>query len=203
MIGRNRQVELISQATDNVQIGHSWFDHQDVGPFIHVQGGLPHGLTAVSRVHLVTASIPELRRTVCRIPERTVKGRGIFHRIGHNGHVMKIIFIQGTADLAHSSVHHIRRRNHICARLGMGQGSPGQQFQGGVVIHVITVQAAAMAVVCVLTQADIRDHRQIRGRVLQFLNRLLNNTVLSMSAGPHSVFFFWQTEENDGTYPNL
>ena len=110
--------------------GHYTYAEVPVGEWVRVLfdgarndydklGHLAQGFVRVSGVHLMAASVTKGRSRFGCIAERPVKGRGIFHCIGHDGHIMKIIFIQDTADLTHPPVHHIRRGHHVGSRLGV------------------------------------------------------------------------------------
>ena len=79
----------------------------------------------------------------------------------------------------------------------MGQGRFGQQVQSGVVIHGLAVDKAAVAVVGVFAQADVRDHHQVRQLVLNGFNRALNDAVLGVGLGPQRIFFRWDAEKDD------
>ena len=187
------------QAADDVQVGQRRLDHEDVRALVHIQGGLAQRLLAVGRVHLVTAAVAELGRAFGRVPERTVEGRGVFDRIAHYRHHVVRVLVQGSADLAHPAVHHVRGRHHVRSGLGMGQRCLGQQFQGSIVVHLLSSQAAAVAVVGVLAEADVSNHAHVRGPVLQFADGLLNDAVASVGSGAEAVLLFWQAKQDHRT----
>jgi len=114
-----------------------------------------------------------------------------------------VVFIKGGTDFSHSAVHHVGGGNHVCSGLGMGEGGLGQDLKGGVVVHRVADQAAAVAVVGVFTEADIGGHHDFRGLVLQLLDGPLDNAVLGMGAGADSVLFFGDAKENHGLYTQL
>src|SRR6476660_795474 len=67
----------------------------------------------------------------------------------------------------------------------------------------VTMSHAAMAVVGILTQANIGDHSQV-GRVLFHLpDRILNNAVFGVSFAGLFIFRFRNPKEKDGLDPRF
>jgi hypothetical protein len=48
IVGRHRQIDLLPEAADDIQVGQGRFDHDDVGALLHVHGGLADGFLALA-----------------------------------------------------------------------------------------------------------------------------------------------------------
>ena len=102
------------------------------------------------------------------------------------------------------AVHHRRRRDDVSARLGLAHGRPGQQLQGRVVVDAAIVDdEAAVAVVGVLAEADVRNHGDIRGGLLDDAHGLLDYPIRLVGLTPHRVLVGRYPEEEDGGYVQL
>lgn len=53
MVGSNRQVGVVSEEANDVQVGHAGLDHHDVGALRLIQSGFPQSFPVVSGVLLV------------------------------------------------------------------------------------------------------------------------------------------------------
>lgn len=78
----------------------------------------------------------------------------------------------------------------------MGEGLPGQELQGLVVVHVAVLDDAAVAVVGVLAHADVGDDRQPRHLFLQGPDRLLNDAVLGVGVAANGVLGLGDAEQD-------
>ena len=67
----------------------------------------------------VARAITETGRAARRLAERTIKAAGSFHRVAHDGDMLKIILIERGSDRPHHAVNHTRRRDHIGSRFSM------------------------------------------------------------------------------------
>ena len=104
--------------------------------------------------------------------------------------------VQLLTDGAHAAVHHIRRSHHIGTRLHMRQSGSAQQFQGGVIVHVVSAEHAAVSVRCVLAHAYIRDVIQLRKQTLCFPQGTLHNTVLGIRLASLFVLYRRNSEKH-------
>src|SRR4030095_7036621 len=107
-----------------------------------------------------------LRRAFGSVAKRTVKAQRELGRITHNAGLIETGSIEGLANSANATVHHIARRHHVCARCGMGEGSFNEKLYRLVVenMEMVPVDAryATVAVAHVFAQADVGDRNEIR-----------------------------------------
>jgi hypothetical protein len=73
VIGGNRQIELIAQLGDDIEVGYRRFHHQNICAFVHIEGRFAQGLAAVGGIHLVAAPVAELGCAIGGISEGSVK----------------------------------------------------------------------------------------------------------------------------------
>ena len=104
-------------------------------------------------------------------------------------------------------VHHVGRRHHVRAGVGIGQRGLDERLQRDVVLHLAVLHDPAVSVVGVRTEADIGHHDQIvaelrleppqggRDRAGGISRR---NSVRSLGAGVSGL-----AEQQDGTDPGL
>ena len=132
-------------------------------------------------------------------------------------------FVQFGADGCHATVHHVARRDHVRARLGVAGGRVRQQFQRRVVqdfhwsaghrpggfrvfssvpspFPALRPDNAAMAVFHVFAQADVGDDQQRRQFLFQQPDGLLDNAVLRVSAGGPGVLFVGNAKKQNGRH---
>ena len=104
----------------DVEVGQAGLDHDHVGAFGDIELGLAQRLLGVGRIHLIGALVArERRRGADRVAERTVEGRGVFRRIGHDRHVREGGPVERGADGADPSVHHVGGRDDVAPGLGL------------------------------------------------------------------------------------
>ena len=89
VVGRHRKVEFLPDGADDVQVRKRRFDHDDIRPFLDVEGRLPDRFPGVGRVHLVGFAVSELGGGFGGFAEGTVKTGGMFGRIGHDREVLQ------------------------------------------------------------------------------------------------------------------
>ena len=133
----------------DVQIGHARLDHHHVGALGQVQGDLPQGLVRVAGVHLVAVLVagPEARLRAHGVAKRAVVAGRVLRRVRQDAGVAVPGALQGVPDLADPAVHHVRRGDHVGARVRVGQGLAHQHLDGLVVQDVAgVVDEAVLAV---------------------------------------------------------
>ncbi len=80
---------------------------------------------------------------------------------------------------------------------GVAHRDPAQDLEGGVVVHGLAAQHAAVAVAGVLAAADVGDQQQIGVALAQPAERALHDAVLGEVLGPDVVLRGREPEEND------
>ena len=83
---------------------------------------------------------------------------------------------------------------------GLTHGGAGQPFQGGVVVHGLTVKHAAMTMVGVFAKAGIADDAHVRQGRLDGPDRVLDRPLVVPGAGTFRVFARRQAEQQHGRY---
>ena len=85
----------------------------------------------------------------------------------------------------------------------MGEGGPGQDLQGLVVVHLMAAEDAAVAVVGVLTHTHVGDDIEVGVLGLDGPNGLLDHAMLVPGRGAHGVLVGGQAEEDTPAHPRL
>ena len=70
--------------------------------------------------------------------------------------------VEGPADRADPPVHHVGRRDHVAAGLGLDQRLADQDGERRVVDDVAVLEQAVMAVGRVGVEGDVADHAELR-----------------------------------------
>ena len=198
VVDGNGAVDAVPGLTDDIEVGHGRLDHDDVGTFVEVEADFLHGFPGIGRIHLILAAVTELRGRIGGIAEGTVKSRGVFDGVGHDGYVLEAVFVEGRADGGDTAVHHIRRGDDIGAGLCLADGRPGQKGQGRVVIDVMAAEFAAMAVAGVLAKTDIADDDQTGQFLLDGFHGPLYRALWVPGRRARFILVFRQTEDFDG-----
>ena len=111
--------------------------------------------------------------------------------------------IQNPSDTCYPPVHHIRRSNHICARLYLGQGRLCQKFQRPVIVHLLTAEHAAMSMGGILAHAYISNQIQIRADLFRLAKCFLHNPVLRVGAAAQLILPVRNPKQHHGTHPGV
>jgi hypothetical protein len=116
----HRQVSVVLEAADDVEVRHAGLDHEDVGALVGVEVGLEQRLAAVGRVLLVRLLVAEPGVRVEGVAERPVVRRRVLGRVRHDAHVREPLRVERRADRADAAVLHVRRRDDVRAGPGLG-----------------------------------------------------------------------------------
>ena len=179
----------------DVQIRQARLDHHHVRALLNVQGDFPQGLIGVGGIHLIGpfAFLAQVGARSQGVSERVVKPGGVFGGVSQQTSVLMAVGVQGPANGAYAPVHHVRRRDDVDARRGLGQGLFDQDFYGGVVGHTaLVIQQPVVAVGGEGIQGHIRDHAQARRGGLHGLGRDLRQALRVEGLSPvRGLFFLW------------
>ena len=146
-------------------------------------------------IHLVAPAVAKGGGGAGGVPEGAVEGGGVLGGIGHNGGVFVAVFIQDFPNGGNPAIHHIRGGHHIRSCLDVGQGGFAQNRQGFVIVHGMTMDNAAVAVVGVLAHAHIGDHIALGISSLDGADALLDNAVGIPGGGAAGVLVGGNTKE--------
>ena len=178
VVGGHREPGLALDAVDQVEVRQGRLDHHHVGAFLDIHDGLAHALVGVRGVHLIRLAVAELRRRLGRLAERPVEGRRVLGAVREDGHVLVVLVVESGADGGDAAVHHVRRRHHIDARLGVAESGLGQKFDAQVVVDTaILAHDAAVTVTHILTETDVGDDRELRDVLLDRPDRHLHDAL--------------------------
>src|ERR1044071_6682178 len=98
MIRRKRNIKSIANHPQDIEVNRGGLNHQDICAFGVVELSLTHRLARVWRVHLVSAPVAKLRRTLRCSTRRTREPRPILDGIRHNGGVLEPLAVQHFAN---------------------------------------------------------------------------------------------------------
>ena len=82
----------------------------------------------------------------------------------------------------------------------MGKGDLGKYIQGGVVVHLISFEDAAVAVAGVLAKTHIGNDGKLGPGVLDRPHGLLDGAVFRVRLRAALIFFLRQAEQQDAWY---
>ncbi len=123
--------------------------------------------------------VAERRSPLGGVSERPVERGCVLDCVGEHRHALEPRAVERGPDRSDHAVDHPARGHDVSACLGMGEGDAGQELERLVVQQVpVLVQHAAVAVIRVLAEADVGDDDEIRARVLEAADRLLDDAVL-------------------------
>ena len=197
LVGADRHVEAGAGGGQDVQRGHRRLDQQHVRALGDVGVHLAHGLAAVRRVHLVAAPVAERRAWSRRRRGTGRRTRRRSWRRRRGSRCPGGRRVQARADRGDLAVHHPAGGDDVRAGLGLARGRPGEQLDGGVVVHpAVGEERAAVAVVRVLAQAGVGDQDEVEVRVAEPAQRLLDDAVRDPAAGPDGVLVGRQAEQD-------
>jgi hypothetical protein len=161
LVGGDRLPEFHLHPGDHVEVRERRFQDDDVGALREIDLDLAQRLRHVAGVHLVTATIAELRRGIGGVAKRSVEGRAVLRGIRHDAHPLEPALVERLPDRAHAAVHHVRGSHEVGAGGGVRQRRLHQLRDGHVVDDLLAVEDAAVAVRGVLAEAHVGDHHQV------------------------------------------
>ena len=203
LVGAHGQVEAGACFADDVEVGHGWLHEQHVGAFRDVLFNFPHGFAEVGTVHLVGATVAELRSGVGGVAEGAVEGGGEFRGVAEDGRVVFAGFVDCCAHGGDAAIHHVAGCDDVST--GFGEGCRGfcEESYAGVVFYfemiAVAVDEAAMAVRGVFAEADVcdDDERLCFAGGLDCAEASLDDAVGCPGSGALLVFFGGNAEEQN------
>ncbi len=165
LIDEGRRLEGIFDPPDDIQVGQTGLDHHHVRAFGQVGAHFVQRLVTVGRVHLIgiLVALAEVGGRAHRITKRAVVGAGVFRRVGHDAHVVVFGHFQRLANRLDTTIHHVRRRDHLSAGFGVGQRLADQRVDSDIVLHVsVVVENAVLAVRGERIESYVGDDPQLR-----------------------------------------
>jgi hypothetical protein len=104
--------------------------------------------------------------------------------------------VERQADRGDASVHHVARRDDVGAGIDVTECRADEQLDRLVVHHVSVADDAAVAVVGVLAEADVRHQDELRRRVAQRAEPALHDAVRIPGAAPLVVLRLRDPEQD-------
>ena len=158
-------------------------------------------------VHLIASAVAERRRRTCSLSERAVERRSVLYSIGHDRRIGKTVCVQSLSDSSYSSVHHIRRSDHVGTCQSLRNCRFAQKLECAVIVNVVVPAAladeSAVAVRSVLAEAYISDDVHLRILLLDVSDGSLDDAVLCISLASDLVLVIRNTEQHDAVYACL
>jgi hypothetical protein len=153
--------EAFTHAPQDVEVWQGRFHHHNVRPFLDIQRRFAQRFVCVRKIHLVRAAIPELRRAFSCLAKRSVKCRGKFRGITHNGRLIEPALIERLANRTDATVHHVARGYNIRACGGVRERPLHQKFDAFVIqnMKMVAINSGhtAVAVAHVFAEANVCD----------------------------------------------
>src|SRR5262249_17410963 len=201
-VAGQREAELGLRARDDVEVRQGRLDHHDVGALVQVEGDLAHGLGGVRRIHLVRATVAELRRGVGGVPEGAVEARRVLRRGGHDRRVGEARLAGRPPGRPAPAGHHVRGRDHVRARLGVRDRDAGQKLERRVIAHGAALDHAAVPVARVLAETHVGRDQEVGHHVLHRPHRLLYDAVVGVRLRAAWILLDWQAEQEHAGDPH-
>ena len=111
------------------------------------------------------------------------------------------MIVEGLPYGGDAPVHHVRGGYHVGPGARVGDGAPGEDRERGVVVHVaVPVEDPAMAVVGVLAEADVGDHKDAWNGILDSADRGLDDPLVGVCVFPQRVLLRRDAEKEDRRY---
>ncbi len=104
--------------------------------------------------------------------------------------------IQRLTNRDNKTIHHVRRRDDVGARLCLRDRRASEQIERRVVQHFAVFDHSAMSVVGVFAQAVVRDHQHIFQFAFDRANCALRYSVLGISLAADSIFIIGHSEQD-------
>src|SRR5215216_6493525 len=204
-VRRDGQVRRLSDQAKDVEVRQGGLDHHEVRPLLDIQLDLEKRLAGVGRVHLVAAPITEGGGALGGLAERSVEGRGVLGGVGHDRGVFEALAVQLAPYGRHPAIHHVRGSDDVRPGLGLGGGGPGEELEADVVQDLagVLLHDPAVTVARVLAQAHVRDHDEIRYRVLYGAGRELDDPLRIICPARRLVLLIGDAEEQHARYAEL
>src|SRR5207249_9477442 len=95
------------------------------------------------------------------------------------------------------AAHVSARAMHVAARLGVHDRGAGEELQRAVVVHGAVPDDAAMSVVGVLAQADVRPEEELGLRGLDRAEGPRNDSLRVVRLAAFGIFLCGDAEENE------
>ena len=112
--------------------------------------------------------------------------------------LLEPVAVQGRADSADLAVHHRAWSYEVGPRACLAHGRLGEQFEGGVVVDSTIPDYAAMPVVGIFAEADIRHRDEIRCGPLHRTNGFLHDAVFVVRSLAERILLRREAEEDHG-----
>src|SRR5207237_3946602 len=116
------------------------------------------------------------------------------------------VAIELLANGLYAAIHHVARRDDICAGLRMTERSLSQKLQCRIIQNTsaaaLFFNNAAVAVRYILAKADVANEHQFGKSALQLANGLLHKAILRVSAAGLFIFVLRNPEEQHGAPPS-
>ena len=203
LVGGQRKVEAVRRLPYDVQIGACGLDHYHIGALGDIELDLAHGLPPVAPCHLVSGTVPLPGSRFRDVPEGAVVGGLELGAVRHDRNAAESGVVERLPDGGHLPVHHPAGGDDVRSGLRLGDGGPGVELDRVVVDDMpASVEDAAVPVVCVLAEAQVRYHQEI-GALLQAGDRLLHDSVPPVGSRSDGVLLRGDPEHQDGSDPAL
>ena len=194
---RLEEEALLKQIREDVEVGLRGFDHQDVRAFFQVEAHFSQCFTPVGRVHLIRASVAELRSRFGCVAERAVECARKLCRVREDCDFFKAMLIERRANCGDASVHHVGRSDNVSARSRMGERCRCEPFNRRIVLHNLVRDDATVAVIGVLAKTYVGDDTEFGDAAFHGLDRTLHDSVVRVRAAAHCVFRLGNAKQDD------
>mmetsp|Transcript_30588 Transcript_30588/g.50510 ORF Transcript_30588/g.50510 Transcript_30588/m.50510 type:complete len:352 (-) Transcript_30588:13-1068(-) len=156
MVGSNRQIRIILQTTNDIQIRHARLDHEHISTLRFIEGCFNECLAAIGGVLLVGLLVAKARVGIEGIAKWSVVGRGVLGRVGQNGNVGKAFGIEGIANSLDAAVHHIARSHNIGTSTGLTDHLLAQLIDGSIIDNLAIFDNAIVSLIRIRIERHVR-----------------------------------------------
>ena len=108
--------------------------------------------------------------------------------------------VQTLTDRCNTTIHHIRRSNHICTCLHVGECCFCKKLQRLVIVHIMTAENTAMAMGSILTHAYICYIIKLRKFLFCNAKSSLNDSLRIIGTAAHFILMVRNTKKHHTAY---
>ena len=190
-------LRLATHRFHDVKISKCRLYHNDIRPLFDICLTFAQCFSAICRVHLIRSAITKCRSGMCRIPKRRIISGRKLCAVSHKQCIHASIFIQCLSQICDMSIHHVRRCDHVCARLGKCYCHLRQKRKCLIVQDLSVLHQSAMSVGGIFAQAHICDNQKLRCFLLDLTHRTLCDTIFIISAATTFILVLRDTEDQN------
>mmetsp|Transcript_113 Transcript_113/g.273 ORF Transcript_113/g.273 Transcript_113/m.273 type:complete len:286 (-) Transcript_113:416-1273(-) len=181
MVGSNRQIRVVFQPTNDVQIRHSRLNHEHISSLSGIKSSFDECLTSIRRILLVSLFVSESRVRVKSITEGSIVCRSVFGSVGEDGNIGEALRVKSITNSFDTSVLHITGSNDISSGPSLRNSLLAKLVHGNIVQDNSILNNTIMSLIRIRIQRHIGTNDSLRILFLNHANRTMHNSLRIVS----------------------